>query len=77
MDIGWHGLALVGTSASAKEGAASDKEIPVGKWSVEVRVGGSAVNELNGHGLDRFARGREARAVPGWSGRYSWGAVGP
>jgi len=72
VDIGWRGHAPVGTGASAEEGAANTKEVPAGEGSGEVRLGGHAVNEFNSFGLGRSARGRETRAVPGWSSRYSW-----
>ena len=39
-----------------------------------VGLGRCAVKELNSLGLGRFARGREARTVPGSSSRYSWGS---
>jgi len=70
--VGQRGLAPVGTGARAEEGAANTKEVPAGEGSGEVRLGGCAAKEFKGFGLRRFARGREIRAVPGWSCRYSW-----
>ena len=72
MDVGWHGLAPVGTGACSEEGAASTKEVPAGEGSSEVRLGRHAANQLNSFGLGRFTSGREMRTVPGWGGRASW-----
>ena len=72
MDVGRRELAPVGTGACFEDGAASTKEIPAGEGSGEVRLGRRAANKLNGFGLGRLASRREARTMPGWSGRHSW-----
>ena len=72
MDVGRCGLGTVCTGASSEEGAASTKEVPAGKGSGKVRLGGRAANLSNGFKLGRFASGRETRTVPGWSSRYCW-----
>ena len=73
MDVVGHGLTPVGTGASSKEGTASTKEVPAREWSGEVRLGGHTTNKFNGLGLGRVTRGREVRAVLGWSSGYSFG----
>jgi len=65
MDVGWGGLAPVGTGASLKEGAARTKEVAPGEESGKVRLGGRASNEFKCLGMGRFTRVRETRAVPG------------
>jgi len=72
VDVSWGGLAPVGTGASSEEGAASTEEVPAGEGSGEVGLGGRVANKYNSLGLGRFARGRETRAMPGWSSRYIW-----
>jgi len=72
VDVGWGGLAPVGTGASWKEGGACTKEGSAGEGGGKAGVGGSAANHFNSFRLGRFAGGRETRTVSGWSGRYSW-----
>ena len=72
MDVGRRGLAPVGTGASSEEGAACTKEVSAGEGGGKARVGGSTADYFDSFRLGRFAGGREARTVSGWSGRYSW-----
>ena len=70
MEVGWGGLAPVGTGPSSNEGAARTKQIPAGEGSGKVRLGGRTANESNGLGVVRFGAGGETRAVSGWSSRH-------
>jgi len=70
MDVGRGGLAPVSTGASSKEGAASTKEVSAREGSSKVRLGRRATNDSDSHGMGRFTRRRETRAVPGWCSWY-------